>query len=559
MTTVRLFVRNERGDEYVATVSLAPAGEHLTGLPVNSRTGEPEVLISEYTRDPGILTGSHDPHWGSTTRVVVSALEQPSAFAALCAYLSRRQKGAVAHLADGGQLVLLPKLHSAPAADAGPQSVTGILYGGATAPAPPPPPAEDGRRGSRSPRFSPSSALQPPAAKRARVAPSRWGPIREAEEELLLNRAARALDSAEEDKALRGCSTAAVVHDGLRAAAADTPRAAASMPPEPEAAGVPPEASWLFPRGGPTADGALPREALDSFIERMQHDSDAAVPIVDAVHLLRHGSRGFRDTGALRRLSAPPGGAVVLVGDTHGQLADVWCILMRHGLPSSARRVYLVNGDVADRGAHAVEILFLLLAFKLHDPGSVFINRGNHEDDYMNEEYGFRDEVVRKYGRLRGQELYAGFQHLFNGLPLCSVVDAGDGGIKVFVAHGGLPRQAGCTLADIAAIPIKRPIPSDTTSTPEAQIFFDLLWSDPQPQDGVGSNERGSRVMAFGPDVTKAFLATNGPSLVTNGLRACEFLLPHPSLASLALVFLLEHASGACCISVHVGTRLSVS
>ena len=47
------------------------------------------------------------------------------------------------------------------------------------------------------------------------------------------------------------------------------------------------------------------------------------------------------------------------------------------------------------------------------------------QDDYMNEEYGFRDEVVQKYGRLRGQQLYARFQHLFNRLPLCSVVDAG--------------------------------------------------------------------------------------------------------------------------------------
>ena len=40
---------------------------------------------------------------------------------------------------------------------------------------------------------------------------SRWGPIGAADEALVLNLAARTLDNAEEDKALRGCSTAVLV------------------------------------------------------------------------------------------------------------------------------------------------------------------------------------------------------------------------------------------------------------------------------------------------------------------------------------------------------------
>ena len=54
-------------------------------------------------------------------------------------------------------------------------------------------------------------------------------------------------------------------------------------------------------------------------------------------------------------------------------------ILIKNGLPSGSGTVLLFNGDVADRGEHAVEILLLLMAFKLHDPPCVHLNRGNHE------------------------------------------------------------------------------------------------------------------------------------------------------------------------------------
>lgn len=74
---------------------------------------------------------------------------------------------------------------------------------------------------------------------------------------------------------------------------------------------------------------------------------------------------------------------VVIVGDTHGQLADFVWILRSHGLPSKDN-VYLINGDVADRGPYACEILILAFGFMLAQPGSLYINRGNHESIDMN-------------------------------------------------------------------------------------------------------------------------------------------------------------------------------
>ena len=49
-------------------------------------------------------------------------------------------------------------------------------------------------------------------------------------------------------------------------------------------------------------------------------------------------------------------GKLVICGDTHGQLADFLWVLKQNGEPSPTN-AYLLNGDIADRGENAVEIL----------------------------------------------------------------------------------------------------------------------------------------------------------------------------------------------------------
>ena len=48
---------------------------------------------------------------------------------------------------------------------------------------------------------------------------------------------------------------------------------------------------------------------------------------------------------------------------------------------------------------------------------------------------------------------------------------------------------------------------------PDAGLMCDLLWSDPQAQDGRSPSKRGVG-LSFGPDVTRAFLERNGLDLV---------------------------------------------
>lgn len=87
----------------------------------------------------------------------------------------------------------------------------------------------------------------------------------------------------------------------------------------------------------------------------------------------------------------------IIAGDTHGQLQDVLWIFSEYGEPS-ASNVYLFNGDVADRGTNAVEIFMLLFGYMTLCPGSVFLSRGNHENEEINERAlkfggGFAEEV----------------------------------------------------------------------------------------------------------------------------------------------------------------------
>lgn len=204
--------------------------------------------------------------------------------------------------------------------------------------------------------------------------------------------------------------------------------------------------------------------------------------------------------GSLVRLSVSNNecSKLIIVGDTHGQLQDVLWIFYKLG-PPSAKNVYLFNGDIADRGPYSSNIFLLLFAFKLACPESVHINRGNHESEDMNEMYGFAKEVRSKYDG----NIYRLFQNIFWLLPLATVIEN-----RVIVLHGGLFRYPGVTLEHINNVNRKRTCPA-TPDTFGDSIIFDILWSDPAPEIGIGRNSRGIDCITFGPDVTKEFLNTN--------------------------------------------------
>ncbi|KAL8427440.1 hypothetical protein Efla_003887 [Eimeria flavescens] len=265
---------------------------------------------------------------------------------------------------------------------------------------------------------------------------------------------------------------------------------------------------------GPHLRWPVTRQFALDLLDHFREHSDVLLPRKYAMELAMAIEDHYKQTmkGAVAEVEIPkkPGARLVLVGDTHGQLNDVIWILYKFGPPSPIN-VYLFNGDIADRGRSSVEIFLLLFAFKLSCPGSVIINRGNHESADMNEVYGFAQEVRQKYGGM----LYQKFQDIFHLLPLCVVLEK-----RVFIVHGGLCRRDNITLQHIDKLHRQRPCPA-SPQTFEDTLMFDLLWSDPQPDRGRGWSTRGADCIAFGPDVTDAFLTKNNLEVPTN-LRGFE-------------------------------------
>ncbi|MBN3319132.1 PPP5 phosphatase, partial [Atractosteus spatula] len=182
---------------------------------------------------------------------------------------------------------------------------------------------------------------------------------------------------------------------------------------------------------------------------------------------------------------------ITICGDTHGQYYDLLNIFELNGLPSETNP-YLFNGDFVDRGSFSVEVILTLFGFKLLYPDCFHLLRGNHETDNMNQMYGFEGEVKAKYTA----QMFELFSEVFQWLPLAQCINS-----KVLVMHGGLFSEDGVSLDDIRKIDRNR-------QPPDSGPMCDLLWSDPQPQDGRSVSKRGVSCQ-FGPDVTRRFLEQN--------------------------------------------------
>ena len=155
-------------------------------------------------------------------------------------------------------------------------------------------------------------------------------------------------------------------------------------------------------------------------------------------------------------------GTVVVVGDTHGQYLDFHQIIQDRlgGTPCDDNR-YVINGDIVDRGSMSVEILAVLLTFKLSCDKSVTILRGNHETTLMNKHYGFESEVMRKFNSNTLEK----FRALFDTLPFAAVIEE-----SIFVVHGGIGQlTANMTIDELNKV--------DRQLKANDNIITELLWS----------------------------------------------------------------------------------
>lgn len=211
-------------------------------------------------------------------------------------------------------------------------------------------------------------------------------------------------------------------------------------------------------------------------------------------------------------ISTALAGKITVVGDMHGQLRDLIQIFRHNGLPSFDNP-YLFNGDLVDRGDYSAEVTLLLFGFAVADPGSVYINRGNHEDMTVCTGYGFVDELVNKFSQnTNGRHLLAIVDTIFSLLPLAHVIDE-----NVVVIHGGISDKFDLDRLRKINRRLYRTLtglPQSITHTPHGQdkeghthedwgVIMDCLWSDPAkngerfPKGALckPNDERGGGVM----------------------------------------------------------------
>eukprot|EP00392_Amoebophrya_sp_AT5.2_P001056 g1058.t1 len=254
----------------------------------------------------------------------------------------------------------------------------------------------------------------------------------------------------------------------------------------------------------------ITEQSIDALVERVKTNPDETLPEEFVKSLIRRTERLYERlyTQPLVHLEPPANGRMVIVGDTHGQLEDLFWIVFKYGRPSPTN-VYFFNGDMVDRGSRGTEILILMYAFHLWDPACIHVNRGNHEDANMNERDrsiggGFAQECRGKYGNA----IYASIQRTFNLMPLGTVVSH-----KLLIIHGGLFRCPGVTLQHINRVNRVRPCPEHPNTVAD-WIFFDSLWSDPNPGKAKGISKRGDDCFSFGSETTRRFLKENNLHMV---------------------------------------------
>lgn len=187
---------------------------------------------------------------------------------------------------------------------------------------------------------------------------------------------------------------------------------------------------------------------------------------------------------------------ITICGDIHGQFYDLLNIFKINGYPSE-EKPYLFNGDFVDRGSFSVECVILLIIFKIMNPRSMFINRGNHESIDLNKTYGFEGEVLTKYC----SNTFLLFTKFFEFLPLGHIIEK-----KIIILHGGLFERKNIKISDLQKIQRRKTVP-------KKGLMCDLLWSDPCNEKGLHPSKRGLGV-EFGSDISKNFLDLNNLDLL---------------------------------------------
>lgn len=216
--------------------------------------------------------------------------------------------------------------------------------------------------------------------------------------------------------------------------------------------------------------------------------------------LVEQATEIFKNESILLQLHSP----IIVVGDLHGHIIDMFRIFSKYGLPPHSK--YVILGDIIDRGEFSLETLTFLYIAKVLYPDDIFIIRGNHEFEEYSDHTLFKSEIRFMYN---DDALSQHFFGSFNYLPLAAIIDD-----YALCVHGGFGPSL---LFTNQILQIQRPI-----INLDNEIISDILWSDPSDDNpnfepstrGFGQN--------YGSTAVSNLISRHDFSVIIRGHQAAQ-------------------------------------
>ncbi|EAY03846.1 Minor serine/threonine protein phosphatase PP2A-1 catalytic subunit, putative [Trichomonas vaginalis G3] len=261
--------------------------------------------------------------------------------------------------------------------------------------------------------------------------------------------------------------------------------------------------------------------SADTIIAKIERNE---IPSIEDIKYINEtATQMFRTMPNVIPVQAP----VVICGDIHGQFEDLMELFKIGGkIPFTN---YLFMGDYVDRGAKSVETVSYLFCLMIKYPKNITLLRGNHESAGISQVFGFRDEVVNRYGDDTVWKIYT---ETFCNIPIAALIND-----KILCVHGGLSPSLR-TIKDIQSL-------DRFTEIPHKGPLCDLVWSDPTPQPGFRPSERDAGYQ-FGPDITKRWNEENGLELTARGHQLVISGLEYNHNNQIVTVFSAPDYCGRC-------------
>lgn len=209
-----------------------------------------------------------------------------------------------------------------------------------------------------------------------------------------------------------------------------------------------------------------------------------------------------------------------ICGDIHGHYVELLRVFDQAGYPPLQN--YLFLGNYVDKGKYSIEVICLLLAYKIKYPDMIYLLRGNHECERISKTNGFYDECIRRYNIKAWKNVI----NCFHCLPVAAIV-----GERIFCCHGGLSPDLD-SMEQIKNLP--RPC-----SIPEIGLLYDLLWSNPSVNINCWTGEMKDKRLTycFGFTVINEFLNKYDFDVIVRSLQFLEFGFEHLFNRQLVTIF----------------------